>query len=295
MKYTIIFCLLFILINSKKELKSKITEENSLIRNGFDLNLKKSTCDGTKDTCKNIINPRENQICCYNEYKYDGETKKERCEAFPDDIDKRTEIYNSKEYKSYYREILGHNIYTSEEEEDEEDFAEKIEQIITCDKGVYTVVYENNFNEKDQKRLKDENHCLNIKEKKESDYRFDVGKCTDHLVLDSAKNADIECGYFVYNVTFESRTEFIKTCNLFNKNLITNMKKLNQIFVKYDFETIVETMGIDEEVKSFTAEAYNSKGQKIKYDSKTDEMIVENSGYMLTALKYLFLLILILF
>ena len=49
------------------------------------------------------------------------------------------------------------------------------------------MVNENIFNEKDQKRLKDENHCLNIKEKKESDYRFNVGKCTDHLVLDSAK------------------------------------------------------------------------------------------------------------
>ena len=291
MKYTIIFCLLFILINSKEESKANFYTENTLMMNGYDSNLKKSVCDdGTKDTCKDINTLRENLICCYFENIYDGQTKKERCDMYPNDIDKRIEIYNTKEYKAYSRELLGHNIYTSEEEEDE--FPKKVEEIVSCEKGVYTTVYENNFSEKDKKSLKDENHCLNIHEKKESNYKFDVRKCNDYLVLDSSKKAEIECGYFEYNVTLETKTVSIKTCNLFNINLISNMKKLKTIFVKYDFENILESMEIDEEVESFIAEAYDSKGHKIKYDSQTDNMTIENSGYIITALNFLFLLIL---
>ena len=58
---------------------------------------------------------------------------------------------------------------------------------------------------------------------------------------------------------------------------------------------IINEMGIYENVESFTVEAYNAKGQKVKYDSKTKKVIVEGSGFMLTASKYLFLLFLILF
>ena len=107
-----------------------------------------------------------------------------------------------------------------------QDFPEKVEEIITCKKGEYTTVYENNFSEKEIKDLKDENHCLNIYYKKESDYKFDVGDCKDYIVLDSSRKDRLEWGYFVYNIKLESKTTLsYKTCNIFNLNLISNLKK----------------------------------------------------------------------
>ena len=63
-----------------------------------------------------------------------------------------------------------------------------------------------------------------------------------------------------------------------------------------DLDDIINSMGYyDDYCDSFTAEVHNSKGHKIKYDSKTRKFIIEGSGYMLSISKYLFILILILF
>lgn len=291
MKYIIFFCLLFVFIYSRKEFKHKFSFENSLTSKSYDTNIKKSKCDAdTKDECKALKNPDEDEICCYFERKINGETDYEDCEDFPTNIDKRAEIVNSKEYKAYYREEKGYRIYVEEEDLD------KIEEKITCKKGVYSAVFENNFSETEKKNLKDENHCLNIYHKKDNNYKFDVGECKDYLLLDSSKKVGLDCGYFEYNIVLKSeRTVSYKTCNLFNLKLYSNINKIKNVFSDYDIENIIDSMEIEGEIESFTAEAYNSKGDKIKYDSKTDKTIVEGSGYMLTVSKYLFFLILILF
>ena len=58
---------------------------------------------------------------------------------------------------------------------------------------------------------------------------------------------------------------------------------------------IIEQNDLKGKVESCTIELYNSKGDKITYDSKTDETNIEGSSCMLFASKYLLLLILILF
>ena len=67
----------------------------------------------------------------------------------------------------------------------------------------------------------------------------------------------------------------------------------NEMMDEEEAKEIIHEMGIYENIESFTAEAYNAKGQKVKYDSKTKKVIVAGSGFMLTASKYLFLLFLI--
>ena len=294
MKYTIIFCLFIVFTNSRKEIKPKFSLENSLIRNSYDSFIKESVCKAeTKDKCKALSNPEEDRVCCYMERIVNDKTEEERCRAFPKDIDKRGELVKTKEYKAYKKEEFGYRIYA----EEEEDFHDKIEEKITCKKGVYSLVEEDNFSEKEKNNLKDENHCLNIYYKKNSNYKFDVGECNDHLVLDSSKKAGIDCGYFVYNISLESnRIIPYKTCKLFNLKLLSNMNKIDKIFSEGEIEDIIYSMGIyGDYCKNFTVEAYNTKGHKIRYDSKTDNFIVEGSGYMLNASKYIFLLILIVF
>ena len=70
----------------------------------------------------------------------------------------------------------------------------------------------------------------------------------------------------------------------------------NKMFNVYELDNLIYSMGYyDDYWDSFTVEVHNSKGHKIKYDSRTKTYIIEGAGYMLSISKYLFILILILF
>ena len=148
--------------------------------------------------------------------------------------------------------------------------------------------------------FKDENHCLNIYHKKLDNYQFNVGECENYLLLDSSKKAGLDCGYFEYNITLESKTTIsYKTCNVFNLNLFSYIREGGNIrseFIEEDLDDIICSMGyINDNLTNYSVEVHNSKGQKIKYDSRTGEVIIKGAGYMLSISKYLFILIFILF
>ena len=296
MKYTIIICLLFVLSNSLKEFNNKFSKEKSLLRSNYGSNIEGPECNAeTKDKCKALNIIEDIRVCCYDEIKNNDEIKSEKCRALPKVIDKIGKISNSKEMYSFNREKKGYKIIVEGQE-----FPEKEEEIVTCKNGVYRFVEDNVYSEKEKNVLEDENHCLNIYHKKLDNYKFNTGECTSHLLLDSSKKAGLECGYFEYNVTLESKTTIsFNTCYLFNLNLfskICEVKQFNTIFKYEDLEAIIYSMGYHNDyIQNFTAEAHNSKGHKIKYDSETDNVTIEGAGYMLSISKYLFVLILILF
>ena len=100
------------------------------------------------------------------------------------------------------------------------------------------------------------------------------------------------------NITLDTKeTVSSTTCDLFNLKAIQKMAKISSdyVFEEEDARDIIREMGKEGNVESFIAEAYNGKGKKITYDSKTKKIVVEGSGFMLTASKYLFLLFIILF
>ena len=104
--------------------------------------------------------------------------------------------------------------------------------------------------------------------------------------------------YFEYNINLASKRKVnYKTCFLFNLNMLSKFAKIDgsELFNEHDVEKIIHEIDKKDEIESFTGELYNSKGQKIKYDSKTQKIIIIDSGYMITISKYLFLLDLILF
>ena len=293
MKYTIIFCLLFILINSKQEFRQpKFSLLKGLTLNNHDSNSNSDfECDAeSKSECKNQISPEEDEMCCFLEIKYEGQSMLGMCGSVGKEIEAMKEVSSMKEFKYYYRELMGFQIYS---EGGGSFYPEgKIETKFTCQNFDFNLVFENKYTDKEKKTLKSEKHCLYINS------HFDVGECKDYLVLDSSKSNGIECGYFVYNITLESKKNVIsKNCNLFNLKFISKMASLNENEMMDEDEArqIIHEMGIYENIESFTAEAYNAKGQKVMYDSKTKKVIVEGSGFMLTASKYLFLLFLILF
>ena len=66
----------------------------------------------------------------------------------------------------------------------------------------------------------------------------------------------------------------------------------SMMFNTIDLDDIINSMGYYNDYwDSFTVEAHNSKGHKIKYDSETDNVIIEGAGYMLSISKYLIILI----
>ena len=111
MKFTIIFCLLFVL-NSKKEFKSQFSLSKALIKNNIYSSIEESLCEAEdKDECKNLPNPDEDKICCYTEYLIDDEISEEGCEMTSQREVKFGEIYKTKEYRAFYREQAGYKIY----------------------------------------------------------------------------------------------------------------------------------------------------------------------------------------
>ena len=219
---------------------------------------------------------------------------KEGCQSFPHDIDKRGKMANSKEYYPYIREINGYKKIV-----EIKFYPRKTEEIINCKKDVYRIVYNSEYSENEKNVFKDENHCLNIYKKKLDNYQFDVGGCENYLLLDSSKKAGIDCGYFEYNITLESNTTIsYKTCHAFNLNLfsyIKDLEKARNMFIEKNLDDIIRSMGYNNDnATNYNVEMHNSKGQKIKYDSRTGEVIIKCAGYMLSISKYLFILILIL-
>ena len=68
MKYILIFCLLFVITNSKQEFKRKSSLLKGLIANDYNPTLKSSECDAnTKDKCKALPSPEDDMICCFYE------------------------------------------------------------------------------------------------------------------------------------------------------------------------------------------------------------------------------------
>ena len=100
------------------------------------------------------------------------------------------------------------------------------------------------------------------------------------------------------NITLDTKeTVYSKTCYLFNLKLMKKVAEVRkeQLFNEDEAQDIIDEMGIEGNVQSFIAEISNGKGKKITYDSKTNKISVEGSGFILTASKYLFLLFIILF
>ena len=292
MKYIIFFCLLFTINISKDKFTSKLEEVNSFIKNNNDLNAGiKNVCEiYTEDECIAITNPKQNLQCCFTETSAFNRILSTKCEQFPKDINNFKNIIKTDQYKESIREPFGYTIYNKY------NIPFEIEENITCNNGEISMIIDaKDYSENEQKILKDENHCLKKRELKETDINYDVGKCEEGIIVESSRNAGLECGYFIYNIKIDSKNSiYYKTCNLFNFDLLYNISKLYPQYSDKNVWNIINRIKKYDTFESYTSEIYNKKGLKIKYDSITGKTIYENAGYMLTESKYIFLLILIL-
>ena len=287
-----IIFLLFALINSKLEFTPHLGNLKVLLDNNYASGFldEKLNCTGeTEDQCVAESVPDEYYQCCYKEYPF-MEDILGSCGKYLKDMNELKNLYNSKQYRAFEKEDLGYITYVENGGE-----IQRKEENLTCSNGQINFVEDGEFNENDQKKLKNENHCLNKFESKYSNYSYDVGKCEEGLLTDNAKKAGLECGYMVFKIKINSeKTINYKLCYPFELEFQYETVKLEHQYYPFHAKNFIKNYGYDN-YESFTFEIYNTKGQKVKYDSKTDKIITENAGSILSASIYLFLLILILF
>lgn len=276
MKYTIIIiCALFSLINPK------LSED--------------SYCDAeTKEECLKINEPIESYQCCYMESKYDEYSQPDTCTLYNKEIDGIQNFFNSEEYKALNKEINGYQKYNHQGEDQKKEFH------LYCNNGeINYSIGGDEYTENEQKILTDKNLCYNKYYSKTLDYSFDVGQCEDGLLLDSSTKSGFTCGNLLIKIKADKEINF-QSCFPFNLAYFSNQIKTSlSLNFKNQLKAFVDEIVEKQEItgyQSFTAEYYNKKGQKFKYDSKTGNFdFGENYGSILKASKYLSLLILILF
>ena len=304
MKFKIIFCLLFVLINSKKEFNPFFEKTVNILSKSYSSDSLGETdyCGeaSTKDQCLAITNPKQNFQCCYMITKTD-ETSAETCQEFTENIESIKKIINTSSYKAVLKETFGYLKFVYGMQ------IPRTEINANCKNGQFSISTGNDvYSQNDQTILKDNNHCFNKFYLKLANKDYDIGKCEEGLLLDSSKSVGLECGYFLINAKINSEKSIsYKTCFFFNLDYLFGITTIEPETFDNLVQPIVLSLGYSS-FESYTVEFYDVKGKKVTYDSTTKKTIIDDPdvnpdvnpaspGYMLTISKYIFLFFLILF
>ena len=288
MKYTLLLFFLLTFSNSKLPTESF----NSLLENSNSSDEDKLKCIAgsvSKDICVDIKLDDQNNQCCYFDMAFENKTEK-ACQQFPKDLGDYTNVINAKQFKPLTKEIYGYIKYSLPDEVTIPDIPEIKAQVI-CKDGVKLDVDigGDKYTEEEIKILKSEDYCLNytVSAFIEKDKTFD---CKNGKLLQSSKDAGIECGDLSVNIKFGTNETTYKTCMLFSYDMFSKINIPNEL------KGIVQK-NIKEYAKGaekVTIELSDSQGHKVTYDTDTGN-IVNNNSSILTISKYLFLLTLFLF
>lgn len=199
--------------------------------------------------------------------------------AFNEEMEKETT-------KALFKEIWGYAIYNFGA-----GTSMKMEMTYTCKDGTASMKFGfDTYTDEEKEILGSENHCLR--------YIYGMNEftskeeCFNSELLPSSKKVGLSCGYFEFNIKYSDGTsENFKTCNLFNKDVITNGHLDDKS--KETLESFVNSNADDEKiVLSYVVDFSDDKGNKVVYDSLTQS--IKSSGKMISLVKYLLYLTLLL-
>ena len=285
MNYSIIFCLVFTLINSKVEFnhyKSFVQITKDILSDDSD-DLEICEEQNNKDTCVAQKLTNKDNECCYlsGEIKYKLEEEQKSyygsvCEALPKEIGQLKEIIELKQTKELIKEVYGFVLMNTnvKEEDMPEDFSANGN--ITCKKTVIKADLSLSLTDGDKEKLKSPNHCFYpIFESISSDedtppFIDDSVKCEKYILRDDSLKAGIECGYVKAEAKVEGETQKLKTCFPFNKDLL---KKITKLELMDKLREYIKKEGMEDNVH---VEFYNSKGDKVTFDSNKSIFLTNN-------------------
>jgi hypothetical protein len=212
------------------------------------------------------------------------------CQPSPKPLSQISNIIKTKQFKPFVKEIYGFSKYGLGNEKKME-IPEVNAQVSCQDEELNVNFGGDKYTEDEIKILQSPDHCLNYTlstflnfykgEQKEYD-------CTKGQLLQSSKDADIECGTLTAHIKMGAQETNVKTCIIFSYDMFS------KITIPSQYSQLI-TEGIKEKFGGkITVELSDSKGRMVSFDSETGQ-IVSNNGSILTISKYLFLLSLFLF
>ena len=194
---------------------------------------------------------------------------------------------------AFMKELAGFQIYGQGDDD------VKHIQKYKCKDGDLTIKYGyDEYTDEEMKILKSENYCL----KYFYDYLYDgiyqekvisEETCFNADILESSKQAGLECGFFEYQFQFlDGSSKKISSCYVYDKNY----KKLDETTTA-DFRLLAsELSGIEGKMyKQFTISFKGKDGSQIAFDPNTGKVIGNGASFIKFTLMYLVLISLILF
>ena len=264
MKYALLLCVLIAFSNSKlpklgiKSFLESIKSEEDEV----------GCIDSkSKDTCSTISLTYKGQQCCWFTDRSKSEPKSS-CDNFPKPSKEFQDIVNSKQFNPLFKELYGFLGEIS---------SIKIDSIVECSDGDFEYKLDTEFTEDEKKILESENHCLNYTMSSFEDMTktFD---CQKGELLQSSKDAGIECGNLAITLKGGATEATFKTCMPFPYELLSKAKvpeMLKETLKEMLKDMISENPDIPFQVSQFNLELSDSKGHKIKFDSETSEITPE--------------------
>ncbi len=271
MKYALLLCVLIAFVNSKLP-KLGIKSFLESIKSDYDEDQNGPSCRGveSKDACTAISLTDEVDQCCWVTDRSESEPKSV-CGNLPKPIKDYKDLLNNKQLNSLHKEIFGFL-----EKELGEMSSINLDAIVECSDGDFEYKLDIKLTDDEKKIFESENHCLNytMQTFKDLSKTFD---CSKGELLQSSKDAGIECGDLAITLKNGGTESTIKTCMVFPFNLFSKVKM--QETLKDNLKRIMTNIPwIPLGESQFTLELSDSKGNKIKYDSETDEITSEGDG-----------------
>ena len=305
MKYSILLCLLLVLVNSKIEPKSFLTKVIKNFSEDEDYGDEDDdlcySISGKKE-CRNTLFPEKDLMCCYLSAKVEEFPQEEGgCIPMPTVIDLFSDLASLTETKAIVKEVFGYYLYHINKEEIPEEYEEflahKANINLQCKNLDFSYNYEP-YTGKEKTILKSDSHCLQHISSSINDDEppmlEDGTQCENFLLLESSEKAGVECGYlniFAQKGNDTDNNITLSTCMFFNekvlkkifetdliKKLIKEAKKKAEEEVKnpenlksseedeeYPSEKGEDYDDDDEEISKITVEFRNGEGKTFSY------------------------------
>ena len=309
MKSLIIFCLLFALINTKQEIRNTLSQ----ITNNIPTMCQESETVKTEDQCLNT--PLDYKILqsCYLKLSVDGAEEIANtsiCTPIPKAVEAIKEVKDLSQFKAITKETAGFIKYNYATEYQQIDLSVTLD--LKCNNVEEMTFNVGKYTDEEKKILLSSDHCLK--------YTMNLMnpniKCENGLLLDSSKQAGLECGYAAIEFKFKYGIDVplpsFKTCTIFNLDIYQRIINSGlgegiKDILKGSINQIIETFVPQQKqlinlIDSFRIDFYDAKGNMVSYNSTLNDYDVkpvtppsDSKSFLLNISKYLLIFSLILF
>ena len=284
MNYAILLCLLIVLANSKVSklgFKSLLNLKSFIEDNDYDDNAERICKSGweSKKACHAIpINSNYFQ-CCYVTEMDDIEGESD-CDAIPKPFNNFKVLMEDKQFKALYREVLGYKKVYDESPDNRDEIIDDMIKLgvddtharIECPNDeTMEINIDDNFSLAEQKVLSSQNHCLNYLYLTAATGNTNYD-CTKGELLQSSKDAGVECGTLQITTKQNGIEYKLKSCMLFGFEMFSNSKI--QELISNQSKGEKESSNVQSQ---FTIELSDSKGNRVQYDSD-GQFTIDSTG-----------------